>query len=285
MILTEFMRKCYYNDSTTGRFHNQKSGRIGAKIRLMFETVQHISSGKFISRGEWIHPDRTIDSYELIFVLTGTVFINENGVEYVLEKNDALLLQPGLRHFGYRPSRNTSFYWVHWTGGPDLSVRFKCQHMIKPYHLSLLFGQLLNDALDGMFRESTDYFTRLILMELYRSETDNKNQAVNRAVAWIKANDDLSLKVSDVAAQFGYNADYLSRIFRAHVGKSVKAYIDETRIEHIKNRLLGDATLNEIAAACGFSEYKYFLKFFTYHVGMTPTAFRAAYSKSHINHR
>ena len=45
----------------------------------MFEEIKWISSGKFVSRGEWIHPDRIIDSYEIIFVIKGTVYIDENG--------------------------------------------------------------------------------------------------------------------------------------------------------------------------------------------------------------
>ena len=79
----------------------------------MFEEIKWISSGKFVSRGEWIHPDRIIDSYEIIFVIKGTVYIDENGTKHKLEKNDILLLEPHLRHFGYKTSENTSFYWLH----------------------------------------------------------------------------------------------------------------------------------------------------------------------------
>lgn len=57
----------------------------------MFETVKYISSGRFISRGQWIHPRRTISSNEIIFVLEGTVNINEDGKEYSLVKNDVLV--------------------------------------------------------------------------------------------------------------------------------------------------------------------------------------------------
>ena len=48
----------------------------------MFETVKYISSGKFISNGEWIHPDRILDSYEMIFVTKGHVYLNENGTDW-----------------------------------------------------------------------------------------------------------------------------------------------------------------------------------------------------------
>ena len=38
--------------------------------------------GEFHSNDEWIHPVRVIDSYELIFVLSGTVYLFEEGKRY-----------------------------------------------------------------------------------------------------------------------------------------------------------------------------------------------------------
>ena len=55
-------------------------------------------------------------------------------------------------------------------------------------------------------------------------------------------------------------------------------------MDYIKKQLLTDgASLAEVATAAGFEEYKYFLKYFRYHEGMTPTEFRAIFSKTHIN--
>ena len=55
-------------------------------------------------------------------------------------------------------------------------------------------------------------------------------------------------------------------------------------MDHIKKLLLtGDMTLTQIASSTGFAEYKYFLKFFKYHEGITPTQFLASYPKTHIN--
>ena len=66
----------------------------------MYENITYCSAGKFVSQGEWIHPDRVINSYELIFVLSGTVYINEDNVDYQLKKNEILLLSPTAHHFG-----------------------------------------------------------------------------------------------------------------------------------------------------------------------------------------
>lgn len=256
------------------------------KIRHMFENISHVSSGRFISRSEWIHPDRCIDSYEVMFVLSGRVYINEEGREYALEKNDLLILEPGRRHFGYKHSTDTSFYWAHFTGGAEIPPEVKRQSIATPYNLSVLFSQLLHYSFEGGSREAADYIIRLILIELYSDEDRSESRRVGAVAAWIKANADIPLRVADVSRHFGYNEDYLSRLFRAQKGRSVKEYIDGARISYIKNQLLTSGEpLRAIAAACGFSEYKYFLKYFKYHTGMTPTQFCRVYSNTKENNK
>ena len=105
----------------------------------MFENVKNCGAGKFISNGEWIHPDRIIDSHEIIFVTKGEVHINENGTEYYLRPDEMLILQPNLRHFGYKTSTSTEFFWLHWYGGPNMDSNIKHRKIENPYNISLYF--------------------------------------------------------------------------------------------------------------------------------------------------
>ncbi len=250
----------------------------------MFDNIKYVSSGKFVSRGEWIHPSRVIDSYEVIFMLEGSIFINENGIEYELGPKDALLLEPGLKHFGFKESQNVCFYWLHFTGAkPDIN---KLTSVNNHYHISLLFSQLLHfSSFNDGLSEGNDYLARLVLIELHRSGRDtNGNSLANRIAEWIRVNSDRNIKVQDVAARFGYNADYLNRVFRKIYGQSVKAYIAESKMQHIKKLLMTtEYPLSSVAEMSGFSEYKYFLKFFKYHENMTPTEFVNTYFRTHIN--
>lgn len=251
----------------------------------MYESVTYCGAGKFVSHGEWIHPDRIITSYELIFVLNGTVYINEDDVQYQLKKNDLLLLEPTLRHYGYEKSSNTSFFWVHFTGLPEINSKLKYQTLVNTYNLSLLFKQLLHYRSENQMAESLDYLTRLILIEAFSlKKEEDTNKIVSEVVAWITANRDIILKVEQVSEHFGYNADYISRLFKANYGKSLKEYINDIKISYIKQLLLtSDLSLTAIACNAGFDDYKYFLKFFKYHEGVTPTQFLKSYSKTHIN--
>lgn len=251
----------------------------------MFENVKYCSCGKFISRGEWSHPDRVIETFEAIFVTEGVVYINEDGVEHILNPNQVLLLEPNKRHFGYKTSKDTSFFWLHWINSPDILLETKHLKLDNAYNISLLFRQLLEYRNQIGYPERLDYLTRLILIELSESgKNAHKNQLAERAAAWIRANSDISLKASDVALHFGYNTDYLNRIFKKTYGKTLKEYIDIMKINHIKYLMLTtNQTLAEIADKSGFEEYKYFLKFFKYHEGITPSEFYGTYSASYTN--
>lgn len=252
----------------------------------MYESVSYCGAGKFVSHGEWIHPDRIINSHEIIFVINGNVYINEGGVEYHLKKNDLLLLDPGVRHFGFKHSTNTSFFWLHFAESPRIPFELKYQNINEAYNLSLLFKQLMHYRAGERGDERLDYLTRLILLECFSTskKEDHANRIISEIAAWISANRDTPLKVSLVSKHFGYNADYLCRIFKAHFGKSLKEYLDEIKIDHVKQVLLtSNMSLKEVAYNTGFGDYKYFLKFFKYHEGITPTQFLKSYPKTHIN--
>src|ERR1700726_2380732 len=72
------------------------------------------NAGLFVSPAHGIHPERVIDSYELILVRTGTLVLGEEATVFALEQGDTLILWPGRVHRGVAPyAANTSFYWVH----------------------------------------------------------------------------------------------------------------------------------------------------------------------------
>ena len=253
----------------------------------MFENVKNCGAGKFISTKEWSHPDRIIDSYEIIFVTKGNVYINENGTEYTLKKDELLILQPGLRHYGFKSSANVEFFWLHWYGGPEVLTDIKHRNVENPYGISLYFRQLLDARVTKKTGECLDYLTRLVLIELYyNSKKSDIGYVAQRAAAWIDANSHAPITEKQLADTLGYNADYLNRLFKTSYSKSIKQYINDKRMEFIKGLMLCEnLPLKEVAARTGFSEYKYFLKFFKYHEKITPTEFYKQYAKMNINTR
>ena len=250
----------------------------------MYETAEYCSSGEFRADGNWIHPARVIDSYELIYVLEGSFSMTENRKAYRLRPGVVLLLGPGKRHRGMEEEKGVRFFWAHFCAAepPHIPKYTECRDA---FQVTLLFRQLLHYSnTAGYPREGCNYLIRLLLLELSRGEQDEAPLLLREAAEWIRIRRDRSIKAADVAEAMGYNGDYLSRMFQKTWGVSLKEYIDRTRIDHICQRLLyEDASLKELAWETGFQDYKYFLKFFKAHMDMSPTEFKNVYSRTHLN--
>ncbi len=253
----------------------------------MFENVKSHYAGKFISDGEWKHPSRINDSYEIIFITKGEAFINKAGTEYALGMNDILLIEPGARHFGHQISTNTEFFWLHWLAESNVLEGTHHITVENPYHITLYCRQLIEARMMNKPTELQDYLTRMILLELsINAKQPTTNTIAEQIKAWIRANSNVPLTTVQVANQFGYNADYINRLFKSSFQKTVKQYIDEERILYIKLLMLKyTLPLKQVATTCGFTDYKYFLKFFKYHEGITPTEFYKQFAKLNINSR
>ncbi len=259
---------------------------------MMYDGCYFTHAGRFVSQDIWIHPAITIDTWEIIYVLEGTVFMEEAGVEYEVGPGEVLFLRPGIHHKGSRPSNPVEFYWLHFHL-PDpaaLPQLLQESHQIKlrdAYYVSLLSRQLLQYAITEYPREACDYLIRLILIELDKQRTTGSAEEARDATMidrWLTANVRNCITVHEVARQFGYNDDYAARLYKKVYGTSLKKAINERKLQEIKSMLLTTVTpLQEVSSIFGFREYKLFLKYFQYHEGITPTQFRALYNKMNMN--
>ena len=84
------------------------------------------------------------------------------------------------------------------------------------------------------------------------------------------------LSADSVAVQFGYNPDYLRRIFKKEYGMSPMEFLWERRL-HRACELLSNMpqyTIEEVANLCGFSDRFYFSRFFKKHKGISPKQYK-----------
>ncbi|HBT75582.1 MAG TPA: hypothetical protein DEB39_01360 [Planctomycetaceae bacterium] len=90
------------------------------------------------------------------------------------------------------------------------------------------------------------------------------------------------INATDVIRHIGASRDWLSRLFRKHVGRSISEELLRVRIEQAKYLLLStDKKIAEIAKETGFTSYVHFAKSFLRAVGSPATEFVAA----HRGHR
>lgn len=249
----------------------------------MYDSVVYNNGGRFSAKKGWRHPDRYIDDTEIIIVLKGTVYMVIGDSEYAASAGDILRLPPHERHYGSRDADgDVSIYWLHFSGATEEELPPKYFRPESISQAELITKQLLHYAGDERYpSESANCLIRVLLMELkteYMRLGADENMLFSSVLKWVKDNSHRAVKVSDVAAHFRYNEDYLNRMFRRFYPTGLKAYIDAQRLQGIKNALLdGKLTLREISYEYGFSDHKCFLKYFKYHEGMSPTRYRMTF--------
>ena len=124
------------------------------------------------------------------------------------------------------------------------------------YSLLLDFSQALSPLPDSRYAEISGMEKEMILfLEDHYQE-------------------DISLDM--LAAQFRRTPEYLCGIFKAATGETISHYLRRIRIHQAKLLLMErpDASLREIAEACGFHSLSYFGKVFRESTGFPPQGYR-----------
>ena len=239
-------------------------------------------SGVFDTVKPWIHGSFTLPTHELIYVIEGRVKIRKGSTGYNLEKGDFIVLSPDIEHVVYEKSTgNTSFFRLHFfsdtteqislpkTGraGPDAEKTLR-----EINHLAHVDTSLAELSLAAF------------LIGLSSATAKSGNKLAHETDEFIRINSDGKLTAASVAAEFGFSADYLSRVYRREFGINLKAGICRHRLARAENLLRStNFGIKEIAELCGFDDENGFVKFFGYHSGVTPTAYRNEFYRIHMN--
>lgn len=264
-------------------------------------SLRFSGGGLFSSEGNWIHSERVINSYELIVVTRGELYISEGEHDFSLRANDYILLHPDTVHAGTRVSEKAiEFYWLHFmleadNGGfpppPDLVNRIiaPCSGtLVNPSIVVQNARQLIQcSGSVGYPDDTVDHLMYVLLSELLvqRERQAPLNAFAQRIYEYVRSYSHKPLTVTDVADAFGYHPDHLSRVLKNCYGMTLKRVIAKQRIDRARLLLqTTDLTVSQISIQLGYSDPNLFEKFFRYHTGVTPTAFRADFSRLHTNH-
>lgn len=93
---------------------------------------------------------------------------------------------------------------------------------------------------------------------------------------YIKKNLSKPLAVSEIAEQFGYNASYLTRIFKKETGFSLNDYIIHARMEKAKELLkIPGERVNGISLEVGYENVSHFSRLFKKLNGVSPKQYQS----------
>jgi AraC-like DNA-binding protein len=268
------------------------------------DTIEALNGGLFVSPGFGIHPERVIDSYELIFVTQSHLDLFEGDRSFHLEGGQALLLSPGVRHGGLLPyAADVNFYWVHFllsavaSSGATLLVP-KVASVRDPEGLEELFSRFISDQESGILDPCSASQLIALMLCVVGGGVKQKRPApghggsragrpalVEVVRRYIATEYRKPISTSVIARSLRYNPDYLERVFSTQEGLSIVDAIHQKRISVARASLHHDVrrNINEIAYECGYSDAGYFRRMFKGLTGLTPREFRSLYACTHIN--
>ena len=244
--------------------------------------IKYINAGFQTSNTGWSHKKRHLDNYELIFVTKGIIFLQEDEIRYELKENDILILSPYRIISSYNLSEQpVSFYWAVFSTDKldafQLSGNYyKTQNS---YEFAKLFKELIYVAKSKGYPVYTvDIMISMILSKLAAGSQKNIQKSkvdVMAITEWIDENINVNNTVDMISKTFNYNKDYLCRVFKSEMGITLKEYINAEQIDKSKSLLMtSNYSIKQISDILGYGNENLFIKFFKYHVKISPTKYR-----------
>lgn len=252
---------------------------IDSNVKINFSNM-----GLFVGDNDWIHPERILPTHEIIFVVSGKVYLEEGGQKHELSEGDLICLRPNVVHKGYQSSSNVKFYWLHFYADEYDKIGVYRHKFSDPYAQSTFFKQLNHEIITGAQKELIECKLAVFLLEI-KNSLMQKSKIFYDVCEYVRVNVRKNPTVKNIGEHFSYHPDYLSKVFIKNTGMPLKNYIDSERNAYVKNLLLSTTlSLKEIAQSCAFENDNALIKFFKYNNdGLTPTGFRNLYYASHIN--
>ncbi len=238
--------------------------------------------------------------FELLMVVRGSVEMCVSGQRHILEEDDMVLINPNEGHATLGLGQGNIAMVLHidpafFKGYYDEVVRLQLVSTAQTRHDSrfavirrcLAQMMVLGTRSDPASRLRYDaLFYRLVSAIVptdgvlgqqtaaYRIDRRGKD-AVNRLAAYVEDNYRDRITLADLAARTGYNASYISQLFKGKLGINFSEYLLRVRLSAATAELSSsDARVSDIAAAHGFADLKSFNTAFRKTFGKTPAEYR-----------
>lgn len=229
----------------------------------------------------WQFPFHMLDCPTLLYTDSGSLICTVNSRAIPLREGELICLAAGARfsmcsdHAG----RNCFYF-----------VKFECSDLsflpLKEGCYSASIPREMREFFFAMYRAMSkpehnklvgECYLLLILEEILRLSKDMpaKQALYDKIRLYILENAYADISAEDIADALGYSKDYLCRVVRLCSGKTIKYMITEERINAAKGLLSStNYSIEKIASLLKFPSSNSFLKYFKYHVSMTPSEYR-----------
>lgn len=244
--------------------------------------------GHFIYQPGYRQHRLRFDSFLLMYILEGSLFLEFGGKKWEVPKNSFVLIDCYQEH-SYYSDAGWEAVWVHFDGrsarrmyemsvnrldnvfslADPLPIINNMARIYQPFAKretvkEILLSKYLNDILTELI-----VYTPLQIKEVQRSS------AIENARLYIQEHIQEELRVEDLARKALMSTYHFIRVFKKETNMTPHEYIIHYRLRIAKLLLKEtDLSVNDICYESGFSSSSIFCAAFKKGVGMSPTAYR-----------
>ena len=222
----------------------------------------------------------------ICLVLDGEGILNIDGRQNEINRGTLFFINSG-KDFSIKDAGGLKYFYVSFRGrrADELIERFKINDANRIFEgcesLIPFWQESQNRAVEGV----VDLVCEAVLLFSLAGLTPSQNQPSNviaEVVAITQNNFTLSeLSISKIADELGYDAKYLSSLFKKKQGIPYTQYLRDLRIRRSVFLMeQGLVSVKNIAALSGFSDALYFSKVFASVEGIPPTEYIARLEES-----
>ena len=242
--------------------------------------------------------------WELVWIIENSMRIKCDGASFVANEGDLVLFSPSLVHEFTKIDNSCTFMCLQvsprFLGLSNRVVSesvhpadFLSAEEIAKVRSSLykMMKRYVNQ--DGLYQPFCKgqcsllmymILSRMPLSTISDEESFSRNrkyERLGRLIDFVDANYTHKVRLYEFAQAEGVSLCYMSHFIQSTLGQSFQDYLNTVRFNHACSLIArGNMKMAEIYRACGFSDYKYFVRTFQEKCGKTPDEYSKALAAS-----
>lgn len=245
--------------------------------------------------GESLSTSHCHDTYEIIYVQSGSGRYLVEGAEFTLAPRTLVLIKPFEYHC-VEVDLATSYerYVLHFpssflpgevsdvllrltdSGDGESGVFFAPEMLTQP--IVSIFDKF--EANEGVTDADREIYYKIILSELIMLLSGARKERIvhssyelgAKVAGYINTYLDKNISLDDIASKFFMSKYYLCRMFKKYSGVSIHAYINHKRVMYAKQLIDSGETASGAAYKVGFGDYSAFYRAYVKALGKPPTS-------------
>lgn len=252
--------------------------------------------GYFKTKSQYYTERENLNSYLIVFTLSGKGYLKYKGKEYTLLHNEAFFID--CMEYQYYETDNEDFWeilWVHFNGGASHGYY---EEFAKSGSPVVTFAEdssvvtIIKDLITTNQHKDlrAEIISSKLIMNLLTEmllSTNLQASSIAFAPDYIKSNMKYmdkyfneKLTLDDMAQKHAVSKFYFAKEFKKYTGFSPNEYLINSRINYAKELLkYSDYPVAEIALKVGIENVSHFINLFKDREDMTPLAFRKKWQR------